>query len=375
MINMKNRIWNKLRFAWHNPSYIPKSLSTRFSNCFRKRFSIQERIISQQKHCWGSHLELTKEEIKQQIFTSEEEKRIEYYLGDIAKTPVSLDPETPVFDPACRPYKLIVADYDLIYKAVQSDQLRDGYTLPLLNLFNLLPDEYKNKKFLYKAGDHTRKIRFPGLLAKARQREDRAVTLLNLNPLRHWKELYNTENRDVAYQHKKDMAVWRGATTGVRKTRGRRIDLVNKFFATQQRFDVGYSIVTGKKNAHDYPVKDLKSIEELLQYKFLICLEGNDVASGLKWMLQSNSVVMMPRPSISGWLMEDALKPFVHYIPLADDFSDAENQFEWAMCHPDECLEISKNATRYMSQFLAPRNEVLIEREVFRRYLNQISFL
>lgn len=31
-----------------------------------------------------------------------------------------------------------------------------------------------------------------------------------------------------------------------------------------------------------------KSVQELLEYRYLIAVEGNDVPTGLKWMLASN---------------------------------------------------------------------------------------
>lgn len=35
---------------------------------------------------------------------------------------------------------------------------------------------------------------------------------------------------------------------------------------------------------------------------------GNDAASGLKWMLASNSVVFMPLPRVETWAMESLLQ-------------------------------------------------------------------
>ncbi len=45
-------------------------------------------------------------------------------------------------------------------------------------------------------------------------------------------------------------------------------------------------------------------------------LEGNDVASGLKWALLSQSVVMMPPPQHTSWAMEELLQPWVVRVIL-----------------------------------------------------------
>ena len=64
------------------------------------------------------------------------------------------------------------------------------------------------------------------------------------------------------------------------------------------------------------------STEELLQYRYLIAVDGNDVGTGLKWMLYSNSVVFLPNPRVETIFGEGFLIPWVHYIPLQDDFMD-----------------------------------------------------
>ena len=42
----------------------------------------------------------------------------------------------------------------------------------------------------------------------------------------------------------------------------------------------------------------------LKKHKFILCIEGNDVASNLKWVMSSNSVAVMPKPKFESWFME-----------------------------------------------------------------------
>lgn len=46
------------------------------------------------------------------------------------------------------------------------------------------------------------------------------------------------------------------------------------------------------------------------------------MATGLKWMLASNSVVFMPPPRFESWAMESLLKPWAHYVPIRRDTRD-----------------------------------------------------
>jgi len=68
----------------------------------------------------------------------------------------------------------------------------------------------------------------------------------------------------------------------------------------------------------------------------------------LKWQLASNSVVFMTRPSVVSFLMEDLLVPYVHYIPLQDDFSDLEDMVRWAKKNDKKARWIANQATKYM---------------------------
>ena len=71
------------------------------------------------------------------------------------------------------------------------------------------------------------------------------------------------------------------------------------------------------------------TIEEQLDYKFILCLEGNDVATNLKWVMSSHSLAVMPAPKYETWFMEGTLIPDYHYIQIKDDYSDLEERMEY----------------------------------------------
>jgi hypothetical protein len=114
------------------------------------------------------------------------------------------------------------------------------------------------------------------------------------------------------------------------------------------------------------------SMEDQLKYKALIFMEGNDVSTGLKWGLYSNSVVMITKPSISSWAMEELLEPYVHYVPLRDDLSDVETQMKWIVEHDREAKEIALRGQLWMHDLLyaeeSERDNAAINEEILRRY-------
>ena len=84
----------------------------------------------------------------------------------------------------------------------------------------------------------------------------------------------------------------------------------------------------GHKDVHPEWRADTLPTHRHLNYKFILCLEGNDVASNLKWVMSSNSIAVMPKPKYETWFMEGKLKGNVHYIEIKDDYSDLEEKPE-----------------------------------------------
>ena len=89
------------------------------------------------------------------------------------------------------------------------------------------------------------------------------------------------------------------------------------------------------------------SQREMLRNKYLLELDGNDVASALKI-----SVVFMPKSRFETWALESMLKPYVHYVPVASDLSDTSEQLDWAKAHDAACQNISRRATEFISNFI-----------------------
>lgn len=110
------------------------------------------------------------------------------------------------------------------------------------------------------------------------------------------------------------------------------------------------------------------TIGEHLDYKFIMSLEGNDVASNLKWVMSSNSIAVTPRLRRETWFMEGKLIPNYHYIEVRDDFSDLEERLNYYINHPDEAETIIKHAHEWVSQFMDKKRELLISLMVLDKY-------
>jgi len=184
----------------------------------------------------------------------------------------------------------------------------------------------------------------------------------------HW-NILNDFKDQCAWKNKKNQVLWRGNGMTSLNKKNNRLTFIEKHHINH---NVGFS-----DKIHIHPVEFYKpamTIDEQLKFKYLICLEGNDVATSLKWSLLSNSVVIMSKPIIEGWLMEGLLQPYVHYVPLKEDFSDLDEILEWCITNDDICKQISKNSTKWMEQFLDYNNELKLHDAIKKWYIENISF-
>lgn len=223
----------------------------------------------------------------------------------------------------------------------------------------------ENTSFLVAFGDGSLRIPHFPLLGKTRVVGDKSTVLLKLNLFRHFQSISTVVRDDVMpFKHKRRKAVWRGVTTG--RGKGQRAALLRRLPQLQQSpvLDVGYNRIVQGMNISKQFFRRGMSRKRLLTYKMVIIAEGNDVSSGLKWALLSTSAVLMPPPTFVSWLMEDNLRPWVHYVPVKQDFSDLERQALWCLEHEPECEKIGLNGRCYMQQFLDRESERKIQNSV-----------
>ena len=268
-----------------------------------------------------------------------------------------------------------------IYKC-NYESINDIYTKHYKNYINdmkyilNIDKNIKKDNFQIALGDINKICYIKGTLAKSRNINDKNIILLKLNYQRHWKSFDKVNKYDIEFNKKNNKIIWRGVTTGYKsKNFNPRYTLVSKYYNyPNKNIDVGFSNIVQKRYDFKKYIKNSLTIKDQLKSKYIISVEGNDVPTGLKWQLYSNSVVFMTKPKIVSWLMEDKLIPNVHYILLKDDYSDLIEKYNWALKNDQNCMEISKNATNYMKQFLDKKREDIISSEIMKRYFNNVKF-
>lgn len=223
--------------------------------------------------------------------------------------------------------------------------------LEYLRYFNL-----KNK-ISYIFGDVIEVPNQPSIVkSRPIYQDNKNSILMKLNKVRHF--IFVDDN--LKFEEKIDKAVWRGKCY-----RTHRIDFVKNYY-NKDFCNIGQ---VNTKGDIDVPwQKNKLTLKEQLKYKFLIAIEGNDVASNLKWAMSSNSLVMMSKPKYETWFMEGTLKEGYHYVLLKDDYSDIEDKVNYYTKNIDKAKNIVKNANKYVEQFRNDKSEAIISYMVLDKY-------
>jgi hypothetical protein len=211
-------------------------------------------------------------------------------------------------------------------------------------------------------GDVTTVPPFPAVVKSRPIAGDNAASvLLNLDKARHFVFLRD----DIPFREKEDRAIFRLTINCHHPNHVLRRRFMERYFGSEI-CDAGIS------NRHpSLPPEWTKpriSLYDHLKYKFVLAIEGNDVATNLKWILSSNSLAVMPRPTYETWFMEGTLIPNYHYVEIRPDYSDLEERMRYYIAHPEEAEAIIAHAHAYVDRFRDRRRERLVSLLVLERY-------
>lgn len=247
-------------------------------------------------------------------------------------------------------------------KKLSDLNLKQGHKTYVFDLYEYSRYFDQNLKGIFLFGDITKVPDEPGLVKSRPVTDNNANSiLLKWDKIRHFTFVTNDKKSTL---DKKNMLVSRGK---VHRTQPHRIRFLEKYF--------GHPMVNiGKVNDNELNpgwIVDRMTIDEHLDYKFILCLEGNDVASNLKWVMSSNSLAVMTRPKFESWFMEGLLIPDYHYVLIRDDYSDLEEKLNYYIANPEKALKIAKNANEFVAQFRNKALEDHISLMVMKKYFEK----
>lgn len=235
---------------------------------------------------------------------------------------------------------------------------KKGFSAYFYDLADYLRYFPMNQAFAYEFGD-VQHIPAQPTFVKSRpiSSENQNSILLKLDSVRHF-YIYPDP---YSFENKKDLLVWRGASHQAHRQK-----FLEKHYDNPLCDVACVHRVSADKPYHG----SFLSVQEQLQYKYILSIEGNDVATNLKWIMASHSVCLMTTPKFETWAMEGRLLPDVHYIHLQDDYSDLNEKLAFYQKNPQSAQKIIQNAQKWMQPFLNPKLDLMANLLVIQKYFD-----
>lgn len=115
-------------------------------------------------------------------------------------------------------------------------------------------------------------------------------------------------------------------------------------------------------------------LEDHLDHRYLVILDGSGYPNRLYWQAFSNSLLLVPQTGLLSWLKPESqvFRPYEHYLPVRGDLSDLLSVWRWAESHSNECRAMAHAAqqaarevftTSAVLQYLAELLEGYAERQ------------
>ena len=265
-----------------------------------------------------------------------------------------LTPETPFDREAFRRESVSIAKQPVIQPKV--------YYFDAMNVGRYFDGRLR---WILKPGDVSDLQPLPTILKSRPIGDDNQCSVvLNLNRVRHF--LFVNDRKP--WREKKDIAIFRGDVGNPKdgNVKPNRVAFMKRWFGHPMVDAASIDSIEG----HPEWQREKMTIGEHLDYKFVMSLEGNDVASNLKWVMSSNSIAVTPKLTCETWFMEGTLIPNYHYIEVKPDFSDLEERLTYYIQHPDEAEAIIRHAHAYVKQFQDKKCEKLVSLLVLKKYFD-----
>jgi len=260
-------------------------------------------------------------------------------------------------------YNKLNSPYQLGSGAYPLSQLSPNrHSVYFFDLYRVLRYFNSDKKFHHIFGDVTEVPQVPSFVKSRPIHGDNANSVvLKLDSVRH----FDFINDPIHFRDKKDLIVWRGDAT--RAHRKEMLEAISQ----NPLCDIGCTNLIGPDFKPEWK-KPPMTLSQQLEYKYILSIEGNDVATNLKWIMSSNSLCFMKAPVYETWFMEPMLIPGKHYVLLKNDYSDLDEKIEFYKNRPDEAEEIIRNAHEYLLDFKDERKEQLISLLVAKKYFDMV---
>jgi glycosyl transferase family 25 len=97
---------------------------------------------------------------------------------------------------------------------------------------------------------------------------------------------------------------------------------------------------------------------DMIHYQYILDVDGAaSTWDATAWKLNSGSVIIKPKSVWKQWFYHEYL-PGIHYVEIANDFSDLSEKYAWCRAHPDECQRMVQNCLALFQSVYAYHNVI-----------------
>jgi hypothetical protein len=184
-----------------------------------------------------------------------------------------------------------------------------------------------------------------------------------LTAYRSWGDFDQHFEEEPRWKEKIKQLIWRGSTTGGiytldnwwTKPRSKLVlysldhpSIVDARFVAIVQSEPGVAELLTERGM----LAQHMGISEQLRYRYQIDVDGNSCTySHLYWILRANSTALKVDSDNIQWYYQ-GLEPWVHYVPVSDDYSDLAELITWLNVDDEAARAIAKNGTRFAEQYL-----------------------
>ena len=175
-------------------------------------------------------------------------------------------------------------------------------------------------------------------------------------------------------------AEWRDALTSVRWRANKAITNYNLMGSTL--YDVGLTGIPRwlttrvKFNVTEVGgfLPGLKPMTSFMNYKAILDMDGNSWSSRFGTLLCYNSLVVKIEPKYFEYFYPE-LKPWKHFVPVANDLSDLDTNVRWVLDPNNEqaVKDIIESANDWCSRRILPEELARDQLDIWESYVRQLN--
>lgn len=185
-------------------------------------------------------------------------------------------------------------------------------------------------------------------------------------PIPTYDDIFDREMKDMEtnWSSKKDVAVFRGSSTGCGSTaetnqrlklatmKSDDLDVGIHQYTSHLKYNSPTDIAKAEKVVPTVPSLNWK---EQSKYKYIVHVDGNVVAYRLLKSMLTNSVILRVKSDFIHWC-DSELKPGTHYVQIKEDLSDLREKLDWCKAHDSECKQIAQAGYDFAKRTLTDEN-------------------